>query len=309
MEDIGIIVSVAISVTCVPLFVLLSGSLLLQKKEDYKTFFRKRLGRLLLPWFFWTMVYVGISLYTLPPTDTVSILKLFLKTITSFWFLPMIVGLYLITPALRIFVHSARLKDILLIVVFWFMLVAFLPYHHSTPAFPMHPDTGMLRQVINYFGYFLIGYMVFANKNSKNWFVQGSLLLTVGIAWTALGIYDQSFRSNGVLVNHFYNYIAPGVVVSSVGLFILLYAWGSKLEKKISNNARSLIVAFSGASLGVYFLHTLMQRFFVLLNGKSYFVTLNPVVDNFINGFILFVATFVVIYLLQQIPMLRRLVA
>ena len=53
----GIILS-KLGVVSVPLFVMLSGALLLGKQESYKTFFSKRCIKVLIPWIIWTFVYM-----------------------------------------------------------------------------------------------------------------------------------------------------------------------------------------------------------------------------------------------------------
>ena len=42
----------------VPLFVLLSGALLLGKTESYRIFLRKRCLKVLIPWIIWTFLYM-----------------------------------------------------------------------------------------------------------------------------------------------------------------------------------------------------------------------------------------------------------
>ncbi len=41
------------TITCVPLFVMISGSLLMNRGENLKTFYRKRLPKLLVPLVVW----------------------------------------------------------------------------------------------------------------------------------------------------------------------------------------------------------------------------------------------------------------
>lgn len=45
---------------CVPVFVMISGALLLDpnKKEDLLTFYRKRLHRIFIPFLFWSVIYL-----------------------------------------------------------------------------------------------------------------------------------------------------------------------------------------------------------------------------------------------------------
>ena len=111
----------------VPLFVLLSGSLLLPKQETYKTFFKKRVLKVLVPWIIWTFLYMAFNFYfhDYRPAS-VSDWKYFfeLTFLTQLWFLPLIFGLYLITPAIKIFNNSAKKIDRIYILIFWFLSVS-----------------------------------------------------------------------------------------------------------------------------------------------------------------------------------------
>src|SRR6185437_15153955 len=53
----NVIVRTIIS-TSIPLFVIISGTLLLDKKESYTLFFRKRVNKVVIPWIFWTCIYM-----------------------------------------------------------------------------------------------------------------------------------------------------------------------------------------------------------------------------------------------------------
>src|SRR5437868_2983261 len=54
--------SLAIAKICIPLYVMVSGALLLGKKETYQSFFKKRFSRLLYPWVTWTLIYLVITI-------------------------------------------------------------------------------------------------------------------------------------------------------------------------------------------------------------------------------------------------------
>ncbi len=92
----------------VPLFVMLSGSLLIGKEEKITIFFKKRITRMLLPFVFWSIV-VGSILYIQNGGRNVEggmsfvLNGLFTSGVHSiYWYVYMILGLYLITPVLRI---------------------------------------------------------------------------------------------------------------------------------------------------------------------------------------------------------------
>jgi surface polysaccharide O-acyltransferase-like enzyme len=94
--------------SCIALFFMISGALLLGKEEAYTTFFQKRFFKVIFPWIFWTVIYTVIqgmidckTVRTIPQWKHLFELTLF----TRFWILPVLVGLYLVTPLLRIIMY------------------------------------------------------------------------------------------------------------------------------------------------------------------------------------------------------------
>ena len=98
----------SLSRECVPLFVMLSGALLLQSykiEEPLKVFFKKRLLRIGLPWIFFGAAYFAWSYLVKNNPVTFNSVAQGIATgpYYQFWFLYMLLGLYLITPLLRVF--------------------------------------------------------------------------------------------------------------------------------------------------------------------------------------------------------------
>ena len=105
---------------CVPVFVMVSGALLLEPRpqEGMKLFYRKRASRVLLPLLFWTTFYLGWTAFKqhwwTPDADPYPYLERLLQGRPYFhlWFLYMIVFLYLFTPFLRRMVQNTNLKQL-----------------------------------------------------------------------------------------------------------------------------------------------------------------------------------------------------
>lgn len=90
----------------VPLFVMLSGALLLGKQESLKDFFKKRFTRILIPFLIWSIIIGFLLFYKEHHTLSGSIGWIVSSTLTKgvigiYWYVYLIAGLYLITPLLR----------------------------------------------------------------------------------------------------------------------------------------------------------------------------------------------------------------
>lgn len=97
----------------VPIFLLLSGYLLLGKEYDDKEilwFYKSNLFSLLLTWEIWTFLYnLFLMWYKAKPFDVGTYLRnvLFLQKIdlNHTWYIPMIVGMYIFLPYLANILH------------------------------------------------------------------------------------------------------------------------------------------------------------------------------------------------------------
>ena len=92
---------------CVPIFVMISGVLLLPEQYTLKAHLQKRFQRVLLPFIFWTMIYLSIDLLLPILKGEQIIITDSLKHIASgllfgvrghLWYIYMILGVYLFIP-------------------------------------------------------------------------------------------------------------------------------------------------------------------------------------------------------------------
>jgi surface polysaccharide O-acyltransferase-like enzyme len=110
----------------VPLFVMLSGALLLdpaKADEPMRVFFKKRFNRIAFPMIFWTIVYFAWSVYVRgKPFTPYNISQgLLMGSSEILWYLYLIVGLYLVTPILRVLIKHIDKNKFTLLIIVWFV--------------------------------------------------------------------------------------------------------------------------------------------------------------------------------------------
>lgn len=145
----------------VPIFVALSGALLLPKEENTVDFYKKRFPKLLYPFAFWTIVYLIYYFYrythfsVLPVSQILKIAsdRILHGANAHLWYLYMIVGLYLTIPFLRKIIKQASIKEIEIFLIFWFlsMFVSYKMFRNYVPNIDLTFFSG-------YVGYLVLGY-------------------------------------------------------------------------------------------------------------------------------------------------------
>ena len=158
---------------CVPLFIMVSGALLLNENKKFSTkqFYLKRVLPTAIVFLIWLVIYSIFYMYV----KNQPFLDFFIafKGADSWhlWYLYMLLGLYLITPILRLFVKKVNSKYILLMIalglVFSYFL-SFLQHYISDLRVPIEKlDLGFVGGYIPYYlaGWYIVN--VGLKKNTK----------------------------------------------------------------------------------------------------------------------------------------------
>jgi len=113
----------------VPAFLFISGYWMAKKPirslQDYKTFLIRRLTRVLIPYFFWSFLFLA---YAAIRTGDVNVQKIIFKLLTGgacpgYFFIIMITQLYIITPLLK-YINRERYGLILVLILNMISLLA-----------------------------------------------------------------------------------------------------------------------------------------------------------------------------------------
>jgi surface polysaccharide O-acyltransferase-like enzyme len=264
---------------CVPLFVMLTGYLLLQPSkvnEPLKVFFKKRFARIGLPFIFWGAIFfVWLILF-----DNVNfsldylVLSMLQGPYVTFWYLYMLIGLYLLTPILRVLVAYASDNVMKLLLVVWFIGSGLVPLGYVF-GYSLNSNVFVLP---GWIGYFLLGaYLPKMKIKPRRWRLFA--LLAVGFAWTMIASAMMQI-SPGPELYYFYDYLTANVIVASVALFLLLTSVSAASFEKMPSSAKRLIHTISGVTLPVYLFHMLLVEAFEkgLFGFTLNIMSLNPLI-------------------------------
>ena len=256
--------------SAVPIFVMLSGALLLGKQENIDTFYNKRIKKIGLPFLCWSFIYFLVAYISefVIGSSTQDKFLWFVNNLKNgscyhLWYLYMILGLYLIIPYLSKIVPSLKNKDYYFFITIW-TISLFLNFPAIKDYFPNFDITFFT----GYIGYLLLGFFLSDILSKQLSFRFGMIIFIVGWLTTFLLTWISS-SSEQKFVPTYYNYLSPNIALIAVGLFIMI------IKSSQSNNLYSRISKIiSDYSYGIYLNHVLFITIGFKL-GLSW-KTLNP---------------------------------
>lgn len=146
----------------VPVFVMIAGTLMLDPETPtgMRVLFKKHLLRLGVIYGFWSLVYALAAPGGVPQTVG-ALLEQTLKGPPHFWYIPMLAGLYLITPVLKPFVCRAGKRELEYFLLLCFVLGCGVGLLKGLALFsPLieAADALKLPFVFGYTGFYVFGY-------------------------------------------------------------------------------------------------------------------------------------------------------
>lgn len=147
-----------------PVFVMISGAVFLEKEKTIQTLFKKYILRIAVAFAFWSIIYAGF----MGGGKRELFINIF-KGHYHMWFLPMIIGIYLLVPVLHKIAEDEKMLK-------YFLFLSFLFAFLLPQLIQMTTDFGngifldfmnivnynlnfmSVKMVLGYTGYFLTGY-------------------------------------------------------------------------------------------------------------------------------------------------------
>lgn len=286
----------ALCTLSVPLFFMLSGALLLQKEENLKDLYCKRIPKQAIPFALWSVIYViaRVVMGKIPLSFTAFFSLLWEPAYYQFWFIYTLLGIYLILPLLQILVRNLTKKMLEYALLLWAVFAVLIPtVSYIVPEFRISGHVDLILSE-GYVGYFLLGH--YLQKYGKEISVKKSLLMVLtGAVLVLLSAgAEWCLSKDGAYGGYFYqSYLTPFVVLGASGVFLLLQnaAWnvGEKTEK--------VITLLSQNALGIYYVHML------ILTALEYTVMKGNTLLHLVAKILLtIVLSFVVSVVLTKIP-------
>ena len=292
----------------VPIFVMVSGALFLNPKKEIgiKRLYSKNISRLVLIFFFWSIVYCvygGVS-----EKGFVAFAEDVLWGPFHFWFLKMLIGLYICVPILRPIVTNRKVELYLLclslvtafIIPMLFPILGFFNdgARHYAERFI---DAFGIKIALGYVGYFVFGHYlahtVVCGKVKKCLCLLG-IISVMAVCFLTRIVSNCLGTPSAVL----YGYINLFTLFEATAVFLVVK------DIKVSPKYYNVLVNLSKLSLGVYVIHLLVMS--IIFNMWGVFsASLNPIYFIPVYTLIVFALSYLLSFVLSKIPFIRKFVS
>lgn len=296
----------SVSRCCVPVFFMISGALFLGERPPAKKLFTKYIPRLTAVFFFWNLVYA-----LLRDGKAQDFFNILLYGYYHMWFLPVLIGGYLLVPILRLITKDRRILRYYLVLAactFTLPLVKdaldCLSVSELVTGIVTWPvDMTKLSQAIGITAYLLLGYYLatepFSARARRVIYILGALGLaaTVGLSW--------GFSSaQGVPVEAFYQYTRINVALEGAAVFVA-FRYRVKGDGKLTG----IVSRIAPKSLGVYVTHLMFLDFIlpaVLRRTGVGLSDLNPAIAVPLTAAAVYSCALAFSWLFRKIPALGK---
>ncbi|WP_099465803.1 MULTISPECIES: acyltransferase [Parabacteroides] len=270
---------------CVPLFVMITGLLLLPVNMPIGSFYKKRLLRIAVPFLVWSVLYnlfpwvtgvLGLSPTIIPDVfayaspdasqsfddalKNIALIPFQFNTYTvPMWYLYMLIGLYLYMPFFSAWVEKATISQKKIFLGIW-SLTLFLPYAYtffSNELFGLCTwnTFGTFYYFAGFNGYLLLGH--YLAKDVKEWSWNKTLTISLPlfiIGYIATYIGFKAMTANPSCTEQemelFFLYCSPNVVLMTIAVFLII--------RQVKFSSPRLVAIFSNITkcgLGIYLIH------------------------------------------------------
>ena len=305
-----------ISRFAVACFIMISGALYLDKKRTWnlKKLWLKNILSVAVAYVFWQIFY---GIYRIVITGNsgrgaVWIVKKMLVYVSDayfhLWYLPMLIGLMIITPLLWEFVNCKRGKQWEEYLIILFLIFKILPY--TAAYFPL-PWIDHIKTLMNtvqpdlatdFAGYFILGHYLYEyglpEKLERLVYVLGVVFIAGGIGlcqWKALEQNSavQSFYENYTLAAFFW----------SAAVFLFFRNHIGRIHW--SEKKAEIICYLGGCTFGIYLIHAFFRDILHRAGFDSMFIN-NTVIAVPVVAAVIFVTSLIAVILIRHIPVLKK---
>lgn len=322
---------------CVPLFAMMTGVLLFPVREPMLQFYKKRIGRIVQPLVFWSLItpvlfYVYFNFIN-PETANAavdlkdqtlnsSLTRMFTWIFnfnfdtTPLWYLYMLIGLYLVMPIFSVWINQATQKELKFILYIW-VVSLILPYLQMAAPFLGYKGNYGSMAILgesfwNKFGtlyYFsgFIGYLILAFyfvKYPLKWTMAKTLRICIPLFLTGYFITSFGFLKTQEVFPGKFEYLEIVWYFCGINVFMMTISI-FLIVRKINIRSSAFLSKVASLMFGVFLIHFLIVQI-------SYDVFDHQSMPDFLRivsmALFSFVVSFILVWLLNRVSFMRRFI-
>lgn len=276
----------------VPLFVLLSGYLILNKEIEEIYIIKEvisRVCRVAIPLYCWSIIIqLYISHYT---GEKINLFQPFyFSGMFHLWYVYMIIGVYLLLPILRII--FTRINNTIL----YYTIIVWIFSNLITNYFNMNIVALLkLNNFLSYSLLFVIGGLI-SKLNGKFNIIKAFLLYLIFIVLIISTAVYSSLDGNFERIQAIYEPLTLHIVITSVLIFYILI----NIKLSLKNSCiDKILCSLSDKTFIVYFIHPIILekiRFYTIS------LQLHPIIHILYSGLLTMICCVIVAYIIRLIP-------
>ena len=269
---------------CVPLFVMITGALLLPVRGDTFAFYKKRITRVLYPFFIWSVIYnlfpwitgwLGFSpqiildffpyageevmrqSFSVAVKYILNIPFNFSILAVHMWYIYLLIGLYLYLPIFSAWVEKASERAKQMFLLAWGVTLLLPYYYQFVDGYLWGTCSwnsfGMLYAFAGFNGYLLLGhYLKNLDWSMKKTLATGIPMFVIGYVVTFFGFRHMTALPDYTdeMLELFFTYCSLNVVMMTIPVFML-----AKKVNIRSERIRKALANLTVCGFGVYMIH------------------------------------------------------
>lgn len=306
----------------VPIFVIVNGFLVINKKFDLKKHLHKILSIFILL-IVWSFIYVIIS--SLIYNTTINIKNIFLEVITTnisskytgiLWFLQNLIALYLLFPVLKVLHDNDKKIYNYLFIVVTIFTIGMNFFSLINNIIEIKTSWKGLKYLLSYISkfniitngyfvfYFMLGGYIFENRNKLKLGNNNKKVIAIiaigALAWLFAIIYGICLTFiQKKMINDNYNYSTVFLCLTIIGLYCLTSNY-----KNTGNIINRIIESIGKNSLGIYLIHMLVIRGLKIIQFPY-----NLFIQRLGFSLLVFIISYVIVIFIKKIPYVSKIIS
>lgn len=292
----------------VPIFIMISGSLFINKDLSIKIIYKKYIFRIITVFIFWSVIY---AILLSKPHSIIDTILTVIKGHYHMWFLFMIVGLYMITPFIKQITTNEKLTKYFIVLGIIFAII--IPQTISLISIKSAYlgdfaqkiiENINLHIILGYTVYYILGFYLDKTDITEHKFKYICILGILGFIATIVfsAILSKHTQNANTL---FYGNFTVNVFLETIFIFAVLKECVNKIN--LNMKIKNIISKLSKYCFGIYLVHVLIITYLdsiFNLNTLSF----NPFLSVPAISIIVFIISLIISFIINHIPILKKYV-